>query len=152
MQCLLEKIKDGDTLIVRVDSQIKTIRLYGIDCPELGQKPYGKQARSRIEQLLPPHSEIRAIAINYDSYNRLIAEVWMADICINTQLLLEGYAVAYYRHLIGEYRQRYKEAEAIARSQKLKFWSQSKIEMPWKYRQRTNIFYQVKTPIEIAIE
>jgi micrococcal nuclease len=142
MQYFLEKIKDGDTLIVCADTHRKTLRLYGIDCPELGQKPYGKQARKRIEQLLPLNSEIKAIAINYDSYNRLIAEVWIADICINTQLLLEGYAVAYYRHLIGEYRQRYIEAEAIARTSKLKFWSQPKIEMPWHYRKRTNIYYQ----------
>lgn len=145
MQCFLEKIKDGDTLIVRIDTQLEIIRLYGIDCPELGQKPYGKQARSRIEQLLQPYHEIDAIAINRDSYNRLIAEIWVADICINTQLLLEGYAVAYYRHLVGEYRQRYIEAETIARTNKLKFWSQPKIEMPWNYRKRTNIFYKVES-------
>jgi micrococcal nuclease len=142
MQYLLDKVKDGDTLIVRTEALIETIRLYGIDCPELGQKPYGHLARKRLAQLLEPYNEIEAVEINRDPYNRIVAEVWAGKICINTQLLYEGYAVAYRRHLIGEYQQRYLKAEAIARRHRLQFWSQSQIEMPWAYRKRTNIFYQ----------
>jgi micrococcal nuclease len=141
MRYLLKKVKDGDTLIVRNESKVEIVRLYGIDCPELGQKPYGQLAREQVIQLLKPNREIEAIEINRDSYNRIVAEIWVDRCCINTHLLREGYAVAYYRHLVGEYKARYLAAEAIARRKRLQFWSQTEIEMPWSYRKRTNIFY-----------
>ncbi|MEM6591994.1 MAG: thermonuclease family protein [Cyanobacteria bacterium P01_C01_bin.73] len=132
----LNHVKDGDTLIVSTDSKTESVRLYGIDCPELAQKPYGDQARSRIRNLLAPYDTLKIVAVDRDRHGRLVAEVWVADGCINTQLLSEGYAVAYVRHLRDEFRDRYLSAEATAREARLNFWQQSHPEMPWDYRRR----------------
>jgi micrococcal nuclease len=137
MQCLLEHIKDGDTLVVRIGNLLTDLRLYGIDCPELDQEPYGHLARSRLQELLALSPALEAIELDRDHYDRLVAEVWVGNCCINTQLLREGFAVAYRFHLQGKYRQRYITAEAIAKRQKLQLWSQPELEMPWDYRRRT---------------
>jgi micrococcal nuclease len=136
MQCLLEHIRDGDTLVVKIGTEITDLRLYGIDCPELDQEPYGRLARSRLQEFLTLHAELEVIELDRDHYDRLVGEVWVGKCCINTQLLREGFAVAYRFHLQGKYRQRYITAEAIAKRQKLQFWSQPEPEMPWEYRRR----------------
>ncbi|MGP1374877.1 MAG: thermonuclease family protein [Almyronema sp.] len=132
----LQQIKDGDTLIGSHDGQVDLIRLYGIDCPELGQHPYGNKARQRLQQLLTPYDQMEVIKIDRDRHGRLIGEVWVVDGCINTQLLCEGHAVAYRKHLHDEYKLRYLASEAIARRSKLNFWRQAHPEMPWEYRYR----------------
>lgn len=132
----LNHIKDGDTLIATSRAGTELIRLYGIDCPELSQHPYGTQARQRLSELLVPHRFFGVVAINRDPHDRLVAEIWAGGGCINTQLLAEGYAVAYVHHLMGEYRDRYLAAEAIARHANLNFWSQPSPEPPWEYRRR----------------
>jgi micrococcal nuclease len=136
----LNSIKDGDTLIASLAGQgngpIESIRLYGIDCPELAQQPYGKLARQRIQSLLAPYRSFEAVAVDRDSHGRLVAELWVTDGCINTQLLAEGYAVAYLRHLKTPYRERYLSAETTARKARLNFWSQAEPEPPWEYRRR----------------
>lgn len=137
MRCLLEHIRDGDTLVVKIGTQSTELRLYGIDCPELDQVPYGERARSRLQQLLGLDSQLEVLELDRDHYNRLVAEVWVGNCCINTQLLREGFAVAYRYHLQGKYRQRYITAEAIAKRQKLQLWSLSELEMPWEFRRRT---------------
>lgn len=136
MQCQLEHIRDGDTLVVKIGTEITDLRLYGIDCPELDQEPYGHLARSRLQELLGTHPNLDVLEIDRDHYDRLVAEVWVGNCCINTQLLREGFAVAYRYHLQGKYRQRYITAEAIAKRHKLQWWSQSDFEMPWDYRRR----------------
>ncbi|NJL85355.1 MAG: hypothetical protein HC886_04310 [Leptolyngbyaceae cyanobacterium SM1_1_3] len=45
---------------------MELIRLYGIDCPELAQRPYGDKARQRLQQLLQPYEEIEIIEIDRD--------------------------------------------------------------------------------------
>ncbi|NEQ32291.1 MAG: thermonuclease family protein [Leptolyngbya sp. SIO4C5] len=130
----LKQIKDGDTLVGSHAEQTESIRLYGIDCPELAQQPYGEKARRRLQQLLKPYKEIEVIEVDRDRHGRLVGEVWVADGCINTQLLCEGYAVAYRKHLRDEYRLRYLASEAIARRSKLNFWRQVRPQMPWEYR------------------
>ncbi len=137
MRVRIEHIRDGDTLVVNTDAGSTDLRLYGIDCPELAQEPFGRLARTRLKALLKPYKEVEVVEVNRDQYNRLVGEVWVDDCCVNTQLLSEGFAVAYRHHLIGDYRARYLQAEDIARKHKLQFWSQAEIELPWDFRRRT---------------
>ncbi|MEO1352298.1 MAG: thermonuclease family protein [Cyanobacteria bacterium J06635_15] len=132
----LNHVKDGDTLIVSTNTDTERVRLYGIDCPELAQKPFGDRARQRLQALLEPYKDLELIEVDRDRHGRLVAEVWVEDGCINTQLLSEGHAVAYVRHLKGEFHDRYLAAEATARRAQLNFWQQPHPEMPWDYRRR----------------
>ena len=134
---VLEHIKDGDTLVVSTaDQQEIVVRLYGIDCPELAQRPFGHEARARVKELLPNHARLDIIEVDRDSHGRLVAEVWTADDCLNTQLLREGHAVAYRYHLHGEFKDRYLQAAAIAQAAKRQFWRQLHPEMPRDFRRR----------------
>ena len=130
----IEQVKDGDTIVATADGDTENIRLYGVDCPELAQAPYGKASRQRLQKLLEPYEEIEVIEVDRDRYGRLVGEVWVIDGCINTQMLCEGHAVAYVRHLSNAYRRRYLDAEAIARRARLQFWKQPNPMMPWEYR------------------
>ncbi|MDJ0703569.1 MAG: thermonuclease family protein [Leptolyngbyaceae cyanobacterium MO_188.B28] len=130
----IEQVKDGDTIVATHKGATENIRLYGVDCPELAQAPYGKTSRQRLQKLLEPYEEIEVIEVDRDRYGRLVGEVWVSDGCINTQMLCEGHAVAYVRHLRNAYRRRYLDAEAIARRAKLQFWKQPNPMMPWEYR------------------
>ncbi|MDA0268294.1 MAG: thermonuclease family protein [Cyanobacteria bacterium] len=133
----LEHIKDGDTLVVRTaDQGERVVRLYGIDCPELAQEPFGHAARVRVRELVAPDARLELLEVDHDSHGRLVAEVWAGNRCLNTQLLREGHAVAYRYHLHGEFKERYLQAEAIAQAKKLQFWSQPDPEMPRDFRRR----------------
>jgi endonuclease YncB( thermonuclease family) len=130
----LQSVKDGDTIVASTGDHTEIIRFYGIDCPELAQAPYGEKARQRIQKLLEPYDKIDVIELDRDQHNRLVGEVWVEDGCINTQLLSEGHAVAYRKHLRDEFCDRYLEAESIARHNHLNFWRQPQPQMPWEYR------------------
>ena len=57
-------VQDGDTIIVLDEGQRKhKIRLYGIDCPEIGQA-WGEEAAKYMRQLLYPGSEV-IVRVNY---------------------------------------------------------------------------------------
>jgi len=45
------EIKDGDSILVRVDGEARSVELYGLDAPEMGQ-PYGREARKYTAALL----------------------------------------------------------------------------------------------------
>lgn len=137
----LKSTRDGDTLLVRADDTIRDltgcdltckVRLFGIDCPELDQ-PYGIPARDRLKDMLSDYPFVSLGVRDVDQYGRLVAEIIVDDFVVNTQLLAEGYAVAY-RRWLREKRSEYLQAERIARSHKLRFWSQDKIVTPKQWR------------------
>jgi micrococcal nuclease len=87
------RIVDGDTFsAMRGQKEVK-IRLYGIDCPELGQS-YGKMAKIYAESFLEGQEveiEVRAV----DKYGRLVCIVKVGSVILNEQLLKEGLAWHY---------------------------------------------------------
>jgi endonuclease YncB( thermonuclease family) len=79
---VVQKIIDGDTFKMKVDGQIITIRVYGIDTPEntLEKKqPYGKEADEALRNLIDG-KEIRLRILGLDRYKkRTVGEPWLGD-------------------------------------------------------------------------
>lgn len=102
------KVYDADTITIASKLPYDTspmyrlsVRLNGIDTPEIKgkgiseeEKEMAKMARDYVSNLLL-NKNIRLENIQTEKYGRILADVYMEDICINELLLKERYAVKY---------------------------------------------------------
>ncbi len=100
-QAPVERVVDGDTLIVNVDLGFDTgvrqyLRLRGINCPEL-DTPEGKRAKAFVEKELGKARRIILTSSRSDKYDRYLADVFIestnGERYLNQALLDEGLAV-----------------------------------------------------------
>jgi len=98
------KVIDGDTILVRNDGKNESVRLIGIDTPEV-ETPYtkeecfGVQASERLTTLLQDRKVVlksdEALP-NKDKYDRLLRYLFLPDgSFVNALLVEEGYALVY---------------------------------------------------------
>jgi len=99
-------VYDGDTVTVRVDlgmhvSVVTRLRLVGINAPEMST-PEGKPARDYLRSMCAsfpslalPSLVIKTYKDAGDKYGRWLAEIWAGELCLNTQMIAAGFAVAY---------------------------------------------------------
>lgn len=95
----VERVVDGDTIVVEIDGGRETVRLIGIDTPET-VKPntpvqcFGPEASKRTKELLPPGTPVRLErdVEARDDYGRLLAYVTRAvdGLFVNLALVEEG--------------------------------------------------------------
>ena len=138
--CIVEKVKDGDTVTVRSlpgDEQY-TCRLYGIDAPELEHpdrkgQPYGVEAKHELEKLVYKE-QVRVIFTGDKSYNREICFVEQEGKSMNLEMVRKGYAWAYRKHLDRPYASEYIDAEKRARDMGIGLWQQKNPQPPWEFR------------------
>lgn len=129
-------VGDGDTVRVRINQKLTTIRLACADAPEIRQTPYENASASRLKQLLPIGKSIDLRAIEKDKYGRTVGEIFVNNKSINLQMVAEGQAVVYRQYLknCSSTKQQYLAAEANAKKRKLGFWNQPNPIMPWDFR------------------
>ncbi|WP_041934365.1 thermonuclease family protein [Gloeothece verrucosa] len=129
-------VGDGDTLRVNQRGQSITVRLGCVDSPEIGQNPYGQQARDRLQQLLPKGKTVNLRRIDTDRYGRTVAEIYLNNKSVNLTLVAEGKAVVYPQYLNGcaATKNQFLAAEANAKKKRLGFWNQNNPVMPWDFR------------------
>jgi len=92
--CTVTKITDGDSFDCITETLEVSVRLIGIDTPEL-HTPQGKLARSFVLNHLPAGTTVilEFDAQILDKYQRVLAYVWLPDgTMLNEILLQEGYA------------------------------------------------------------
>lgn len=121
---------DGDTLILYKDTQLLRVRLAYIDCPELHQE-YGEQAKEELALLTYGHP-LTIKRIDVDKYGRTVALVYSGDVCINEQLVKQGYCWCYEKYCPPSYYQEMLEA----RRQHLHLWSTENPQPPFIFRQQ----------------
>jgi micrococcal nuclease len=97
------KVYDGDTITVDIDLGIgiwlrkQSIRLYGIDAPEVrgAEKIEGKKSRDWLrEKILGKEIILKTIKDKTGKYGRLLGEIWFEDENINDLLVETGMAEA----------------------------------------------------------
>ncbi len=97
----VERVVDGDTVVVDVDGTRERVRLIGIDTPESVKKGspvecFGKEASAHLHELLPEGTRIRLEldVEERDRYERLLAYLYRASdgLFINLSLAADGYA------------------------------------------------------------
>jgi micrococcal nuclease len=123
-------ITDGDTIVVLTDrkQQIK-IRLEGIDCPEPKQD-FGNRAKQATAKLCFGKM-VRVKKTGIDRYGRMLASVYVGNVCVNEELIRQGMAWHY-----KEYNKDPKLAklEVKARRAKTGLWSLKNPVAPWEWR------------------
>ncbi|HSG80852.1 MAG TPA: thermonuclease family protein, partial [Gemmatimonadota bacterium] len=92
--CVVRRIVDGDTFECQ---GLGSIRLIGMDTPELSQTPYGGLAADALATMASEGSrvEIELDLEQRDRYDRLLAHVWADGVLVNWWLVRQGWAVVY---------------------------------------------------------
>lgn len=126
------RVVDGDT--IEIDGT--TVRLYGIDAPEAGQRcarrgrgawPCGRDAIAAVVRLVAA-GDVLCDYRGRDDYDRLLAVCTAGVVEINRALVDDGLAWSFRR-----YSDRYNDAEDAARERGTGVW-RSATEAPWEYR------------------
>jgi micrococcal nuclease len=100
------KVYDGDTITIAAklpypESPVYrvSVRLNGIDTPEIkGQTQREKDLAKEIRDILQKKIMNKIVELKNTSnekYGRLLADVYLDDICINDWMIEQGYAVKY---------------------------------------------------------
>ena len=122
---------DGDTIIVKTPSGEETVRLIGIDTPEVdptrgGPECYGAEASDFTKNLLADSFvtlEADASQGDRDSYGRLLRFVYTNDGTHVNQILLEkGFATEYTYNKPYRYQKEFRSAAALAREGQVGVW------------------------------
>ncbi len=97
-------VNDGDTIIVQLPSGEETVRLLGVDTPEVKdpRKPvqcFGPEASLHTKQIMAGQSvrlEADPTDSDRDKYGRLLRYVYLPDGTLyNAELIQDGYGFAY---------------------------------------------------------
>lgn len=124
-------VVDGDTIDVRMGSRVESVRLIGIDTPEMQTRErdaqcFGPEASAATRELL----EGKVVRLEFDAsqgrrdrYDRLLAFVWLEDLHVNEWLVRQGYAREYTYSAPYRYQAGFKAAEAEARAAARGLWA-----------------------------
>ncbi|MFC1499974.1 thermonuclease family protein [Candidatus Zixiibacteriota bacterium] len=94
----VDRVIDGDTIVVDFGSRTETVRYIGVDTPETvhptrGVEPYGKAASDFNRSLVEGRWVHLAFDVEQrDYYGRLLAYVYTDSLFVNAELLRRGYA------------------------------------------------------------
>lgn len=124
---------DGDTIKVLINNKEETVRLIGIDTPEVlnprkSVQCFGIEASNKAKESLQNRMVIlekdQAVG-ELDKYNRLLRYVFLEDGTNFNQLMIEeGYAHKYtYANIPYKYQTDFKNAEKEARENKRGLWA-----------------------------
>jgi len=123
-------VYSGDTIVVSTsnDKQLK-IRLEGIDCPEIDQE-YGDSAKMAMVKLCFK-KEVQIEKVGLDTYGRTLAYVYIADVCLNKELIRLGMAWHYKQYNADP---ELAKLEDEAKANKTGLWRQNTPQSPWDFR------------------
>ncbi|MBW6440745.1 thermonuclease family protein [Patescibacteria group bacterium] len=127
------KVIDGDTIIVRVSGEDETIRLIGINTPEIvdPRRPvecFGMEASNKAKEMLSGkfiRLEKDSLVDDKDKYGRSLRYVFFEDGTNFGKIIIqEGYAYEYsYENKIYKYQEEFQQAEDSARKNKRGLWA-----------------------------
>jgi micrococcal nuclease len=128
----VSSVVDGDTIKVNIAGTVTTIRIIGINTPEVvdPRKPvqcFGVEASNKAKELLTGAKvslETDLTQGDKDIYGRSLRYVFTSDGTDFGKLMIaEGYAFEYTYNLPYKYQTEYKAAETYARENNLGLWS-----------------------------
>lgn len=129
----VEKVVDGDTIKVNIRGNIETVRLLGIDTPEIvdHQKSvqcFAKTASDKMKKfILGKYVKLidDSTQGNRDRYGRLLRYVYLLDnkaTFVNGEMIKQGYAFSYKKYPT-KMLVKFNKLEKYARSRSLGLWS-----------------------------
>lgn len=128
----LVRAVDGDTIKVKYNGKVKTVRYLLVDTPETKKpnscvQPYGKEASEENKKLVESGKlELEFDKGGTDKYGRLLAYVYADGKSVQEQLLKDGLArVAYIYPPNTKYVDEYQKVENTAKKKHIAIWSKS---------------------------
>lgn len=124
-QCTMKRLSDGDSfraLCLPKKGQTYQevhIRIFGIDAPEMGQKPWGERSK-RAFQSLVGEGVFSLEVQDIDRYRRVVAKVYKEGRDLGLEMVKLGEAVVYHQYNRDP---EYLEAEKRAQTKGLGIWS-----------------------------
>jgi endonuclease YncB( thermonuclease family) len=134
-----DRVVDGDTFDVVLDSGRIRVRVWGIDAPEHDQRD-GAEATAALRQLVEGR-EVELQPAGQVSYERMVARVFVAGVDIDAEMVKRGFAMAERRYLRQfDDGKSYCAFEHSARSANYGMWSLPADQRvaPWEWRRRKN--------------
>lgn len=154
----LERVKDGDTFLMRIHGVDESIRIFGIDTPEKFNsskldrdvelckvtrevmREAGKEATQYAKEHLHPGEKYRLELMEGTTHGRLIGWVYLpGEKVYNVEVVRDGYAVVY-RTYTKKYPEKDRElmkAIQYARSHKTGLWAKYPAVMECMYQRYT---------------
>lgn len=131
-------VHDGDSLrLRRADGQGMVVRLYGVDCPELGQ-PYGSAARDLTRRLVGRSVIVRPTGGK--SWRREVAVVLLHDgRSLQSALVEAGLAWVDDRFCRSPECDGWRQAQAMAKASRRGLWADADPVPPWQWRRAKKI-------------
>jgi endonuclease YncB( thermonuclease family) len=125
------RIKDGDTLVVKIQGVEVDFRLSGIDAPEIDQ-PFGPEARDELKRIVGTNQCVLVPSEN-DKYHRYVVYLWIADLNVNEEMIRRGMAWFDSEYATDPFLY---QLEIEARDEKRGLWAlpQEKRVPPWEWR------------------
>jgi micrococcal nuclease len=139
-QWKVAQVYDGDTIQVENGIKSESVRLCGIDAPELNQ-PLGVESRDKLRSLLAASgNSVQVYMIGIDQYNRQVGEVFVfvpgGEKFINEEMVHAGMAYHYQKFSqLCPNKIAIANGEILAKNQHLGVWSGVAYKLPWEYRQ-----------------
>ena len=131
--CRVLAVNDGDTVTLSCQEaglRRVRVRVWGIDAPEIGQRPWGELAQQRLRELASDRVTLQPV--DKDDYGRLVGRLHRGNEDLGLTLVREGYARVYRRFNESPV---YRQAEREARSQRRGVWSRpGDQQTPWRWR------------------
>jgi len=131
LRATVERVVDGDTVVVSVDGRSETVRLLGIDTPEKagGPRPaecFGADASNYAAALLPQGTDVLLSRDQEtrDQFGRLLAFVHRADdlVFVNLVMVENGYAAPLFFAPNRSLQDAFETAGNNARREWIGFW------------------------------
>jgi len=131
--CRVTRIIDGDTFECAQRGMRFSVRLLGMDTPELAQRPFGAQARRALARHLPVRQSVilDMDVRETDRYGRVLAYVWNdSALMVNEELLREGVALVDIQPPNVKYAEVLRAAAREAREGSAGFWATPGFDCP----------------------
>ncbi|MBP0004094.1 MAG: thermonuclease family protein [Cyanobacteria bacterium SBC] len=118
------RVASGQTVEVELDGRLETIRLIGLDAPDLQQSPWGVEAKQMLEDAI----EGKVVGVEFDRetvdrFDRKLAYLWFDGTLVNAQIVERGYGLAISRPPNVKYETQLQHASARARLLGLGIWN-----------------------------
>jgi micrococcal nuclease len=120
------RVVSGQTIEVQVaaESPPITVRLLGLDAPDIQQVPWGEQATQFLRLWLEGQQvRLESDVEERDRFGRQLAYVWFDQQLVNEQLILAGWALSIARSPNLRYDPRLQHAQAVARTLHRGIWN-----------------------------
>jgi len=126
------RVIDGDTIKVTHSGITESVRLYGIDSPEISQA-YGLSAKDFTEKFVEGKT-VDVIDMGDGGWGRRSAIVMYGTQNLQEQLLLAGYAWVYPRYCRQSFCSAWTTLQGISAGNRVGLWVQPAPVRPWEWR------------------